>query len=117
AKKFQDIRRAGRLDPEGRAQASAERRAMADVLTLAALREARGLTQTAVAQALEVSQPNVARIEGREDHYLSTLSEYIAALGGHLELTAVFPDQRISLIVPATERAEESMASAVIADD
>jgi transcriptional regulator with XRE-family HTH domain len=89
---------------------------MADVLTLAALRETRGLTQTAVAQALEVSQPNVARIEAREDHYLSTLSEYIAALGGHLEITAVFPDQRISLVVPVIEHAGEP-APAVVADD
>lgn len=112
ARKFADIKRPGRTDPQAQAQAAAERRAIEDVRTLAALREARGLTQEKLAEALSVSQSNVARIEHREDHYLSTLSEYIAALGGRLELVAVFPGERISLTVPAPEKVDPTPALA-----
>ncbi|CCF82780.1 hypothetical protein NITHO_1560008 [Nitrolancea hollandica Lb] len=37
-------------------------------------------------------QANVSRTEHHDDLYLSMLSSYVAALGGHLEVTAVFPD-------------------------
>jgi transcriptional regulator with XRE-family HTH domain len=62
-------------------------------ITLHRLREERGLTQVQVAEALDVTQGNVSRLERSGDLYVSTLSRYVAALGGHLELTAVFPDQ------------------------
>jgi hypothetical protein len=49
-------------------------------------------------EALEVSQPNVSRIE-QEDHvYLSTLARGVAALGGHLEVPAVFPEETITVL-------------------
>lgn len=101
ARKFADINRPGRSDARAQAQSAAERRAMEDVRTLAALLEARGQTRAEMDQSPAVDQANIARIEHREDHYLSTLSEYVAALGGRLELVAVFPDRRISLTVPA----------------
>ncbi len=37
---------------------------------------------------------NVSELERREDVYLSSLREYVEALGGRLELTAVFDDDR-----------------------
>ena len=33
-----------------------------------------------------------------DDDYLSTLARYVAALGGHLEVQAVFPEERITLL-------------------
>jgi len=36
-------------------------------------------------------------VERGQDVYLSTLRSYVEALGGRLELTAVFPDQTITL--------------------
>lgn len=45
---------------------------------------------------MHVSQANVSRVEHQEDLYLSTLREYVAALGGELELTAVFPESRVT---------------------
>lgn len=69
-------------------------------LQLAALRRSRAISQQAVAEALEVSQPNVSRIEQEEDLRLSTLARYIAALGGDLELRAVFPDGAVELLPP-----------------
>src|ERR1051326_6593779 len=62
------------------------------VQVLTALREARGVTQVEIAQAWETTQSNVSRFEHSQDTYLSTLMRYVAALGGGLELRAVFPD-------------------------
>lgn len=64
---------------------------------LVELRARRGLSQVAIAEALEVSQPNVSRIEQEDDVYLSTLGRYVEALGGHLEVKAVFPDETVTL--------------------
>jgi transcriptional regulator with XRE-family HTH domain len=61
-------------------------------LTLAELRKAREMTQKQLAAALETTQPGVSAIERRTDLYLSTLRSYVNALGGNLEILAVFPD-------------------------
>jgi len=67
-------------------------------LRLGELRVRRGLSQANIADALAVSQPNVSRIEQEDDVYLSTLARYVAALGGHLEVQAVFPEETITLL-------------------
>lgn len=61
-------------------------------LTLGELRRAREMTQTQLADALETTQPGVSAIEQRTDLYVSTLRSYIEALGGRLDITAVFPE-------------------------
>ncbi len=91
--------------PEGRQRVDDYRRLMDAVVTLYRLREERGLTQVEVADILEVTQGNVSRLEHASDLYLSTLSRYVEALGGHLELTAVFPDQVVALALPDGDRA------------
>ena len=50
-----------------------------------------------VPNALDVTQGNVSRVESATDLYVSTLARYVEALGGQLELNAVFPDQVVSL--------------------
>lgn len=67
---------------------------------LAELRRARGLTQTQVAASLAIEQGAVSRLERRDDLFLSTLSDYIQALGGELRLVASFPDGDIPLSRP-----------------
>jgi DNA-binding XRE family transcriptional regulator len=94
---FAELRQRLRSDPKALAQIDAYRDALQAVLALNELREARGVTQTELAEAWEVSQANVSRVEHEQDLYLSTLSAYVAALGGQLELTAVFPDQSVQL--------------------
>jgi len=91
--------------PEGRERVETYRRLMDAVITLHRLREERGLTQVQVAEVLDVTQGNVSRLERSEDLYVSTLSRYVAAVGGHLELTAVFPDQVVPLDLPSGGRA------------
>jgi len=56
------------------------------------LRQARQQTQVALAERLHIGQGSVSRIEKQSDFLLSTLKEYIGALGGQLELRAIFPD-------------------------
>jgi transcriptional regulator with XRE-family HTH domain len=74
------------------------KRLMEAEIRLAELRAKRGVSQTAVAETLAVTQPNVSRIENEDDVYLSTLARYVAALGGHLEVLAVFPDETFTIL-------------------
>jgi DNA-binding XRE family transcriptional regulator len=69
------------------------RELIAEYLTLQDLRKARELTQERVAERLGISQENVSRLEKRSDLLLSTLSGYVAAMGGRLQLVAEFPDR------------------------
>lgn len=61
------------------------------------LRRARQMTQVRLAEALGVNQGEVSKIEHRTDIYLSTLAEYVEALGGRLEIRAVFPDREMRI--------------------
>ena len=61
-------------------------------LDLGGVRRARSEGQATIADALDVTQPNISRIEQEDDIRLSTLARYIAALGGRLDVTAVFED-------------------------
>ncbi len=92
-KKWSEVRR--RLVPPDQETAAHESaQALRDALNLAQLRSARGLTQVAMAERLEKSQGNVSELEHRSDVYLSSLREYVEALGGQLEIAAVFDDER-----------------------
>ena len=62
-------------------------------LTLRDLRQARHLTQERMAVLMGVEQENVSRLERRADLLLSTLSSYVAAMGGRLRLIAEFPNR------------------------
>ena len=107
--KFKDLSDAFLNDPEH----GAERREAVDrlgraydaLIALHELREAIGATQADVARGLGVSQPYIAKIEKRGDMSLTTLSSYLAALGGRLEVRAVFPEhpeENVALALPAT---------------
>ena len=91
-------------DPERRARLESERRLTEAIIALSALREARGATQQQIAEAWDVTQANVSQIEHTPDIYLSTLRNYVAALGGCLEINAVFPDHTIRLLPGVMER-------------
>jgi DNA-binding XRE family transcriptional regulator len=87
-----------KADPVRRQEIETYKRAMRDVLTLAELRARKGVTQKELAASIGVSQANVSRIEHEEDLYLSTLRGYLAALGAELEINAVFPEGKITLV-------------------
>ncbi|XHR83688.1 MAG: XRE family transcriptional regulator [Gloeotrichia echinulata GP01] len=65
----------------------------AEYLTLQELRKAAGLTQAEISRNLEMPQSNVSRLERESDMLLSTLQNYIAAMGGSLIITVELPNK------------------------
>lgn len=61
------------------------------------LREALHLTQEQLAESLNISQVAVSRMERRSDMYVSTLRRIVEAMGGELEIHAVFPAGTVRL--------------------
>jgi DNA-binding XRE family transcriptional regulator len=63
---------------------------------LAELRHRQDVTQAQLAETLGVSQPRISQIESGDvdDSELATLRSYVEALGGRLEVVAVFSDER-----------------------
>ena len=97
ARHIDDIRKRRPLDKDARRQVDTLKRAMQLDIALAELRELRGVSQADVADGLGTSRPNVSRIEKEADVRLSTLERYVEALGGKLELRAVFEDEDVKL--------------------
>ena len=62
------------------------RELLGEIETLKSLRRELGLSQTAIAKAMKMSQPAVSRIENEADMLVSTLRGYVEALGGELGL-------------------------------
>lgn len=79
--------RRGRIEEKGQ-------ELLNDYMTLQDLRKAQALTQEALAKTLNVKQENISRLEKRSDMMLSTLKNYVEAMGGKLELTVHFPNKK-----------------------
>ncbi|MBS7351220.1 MAG: XRE family transcriptional regulator [Comamonas sp.] len=94
-KKFAELR--AQMSPESRARAKVKAQKMLAEMPLNELRQARGLSQKMLAQALQVQQPSIAKMEKRTDMYLSTLRSHIEAMGGKLEVVARFPDGAVKI--------------------
>lgn len=61
------------------------------------LRQAKALSQVKLAESLHVNQAAISKMEHRTDMYISTLREYIRAMGGDLEIVANFPDGSVKI--------------------
>ena len=77
-------------------ESQARSRALADKyraeMPLDELREAREMTQTHLARIMKVNQAAVSKLERRANMYVSTLQDFIRAMGGEPKITAHFPD-------------------------
>lgn len=71
---------------------------MMNSLKLDQLRTARGFTQAEICQKMGITQAAVSKLEFRNDAYISSLRKFIDAIGGKLQLTAVFPDGAIEIL-------------------
>ena len=89
-RKFSDLTK--KMSAKDRAEIKARSAKLLAELPLEQLRSARSLTQTNLAQMLGVNQSAISKIEKRTDMYLSTLRSYVEAMGGSLEIKAVFPE-------------------------
>jgi DNA-binding XRE family transcriptional regulator len=92
-----DILKRRPLTPADREAIGEIKHAMTLQVHLHELRERRGTTQSAVAEQLGTSRPNVSRIETEDDMRVTTLERYVRALGGRLEVRAVFDDEAVDL--------------------
>lgn len=65
---------------------------VAEEYALRDIRKARHITQEQVAERLGGKQVYISRLEKRSDVKLSTLREYVRAIGGDLQLMVTFPE-------------------------
>lgn len=96
SKKWSDLRRS-KVPDEAAARASGD--ALRAALALNELRAERGVTQAQLAEALGTGQGSVSALERRQDIFLSSLIEYVQALGGNVEIAAVFDGERYELAI------------------
>ncbi len=89
-------------------QRQAHELAMRDLaeMELAELREALQLSQEELAKKLKVTQAAISRLERRPNVLLESIANYIAALGGRLEVHAVLPNRTVKLthVLESVER-------------
>jgi DNA-binding XRE family transcriptional regulator len=97
SRKFRELSAPIDADPIRRARVEAHKRAIYASRHLAELRKERALTQKQMATLLGVSQARISQIERGVNLELETLSSYVEALGGHLCLSATFPDTTVAL--------------------
>ena len=90
ARKFQEL--LNKMPPASQARIEQNYKKMRAEMALDELREARRLTQEQLAEALEVQQSEVSRLENRANMYVGALRRMIQAMGGELEIRAVFPE-------------------------
>ena len=86
--------------PERRARIeSLTNEALAEVVayTLGELRRHRDLTQVELARRLDCSQASISGMENAADNLVSTLRAVVEAMGGRLDIAAVFGHERIPL--------------------
>jgi transcriptional regulator with XRE-family HTH domain len=96
ARNFRELQE--KMDPASRARVQQRVREELQRMALDELRSAKQLTQADMAEILDVPQSSISRMERRADMYLSTLRNYIHAVGGALQIQAVFPDGRAVII-------------------
>ena len=89
------------------------------VLTLSELRRRLGRSQAEVATTIGTTQSGVSRIEHQSDMHVSTLNEYVGALGGRLRLVVEHGDDHIEIEIPSLrdERPDQRREFRVIWQD
>ena len=85
------------LSPERRERIEQRKEQLREEMTLSELRKAFLLTQDTLATTLNVKQAEISKIENQADMLMSTLRNFVQAMGGDLEVRAVFPDRTIEI--------------------
>jgi transcriptional regulator with XRE-family HTH domain len=86
-----------KMKPAARKKAAEKTKILLNAMPLQELRHARNLSQEQLAQTLSVKQAAVSKLEKRTDMYISTLRNFIKAMGGNLEIIATFPDGSVQI--------------------
>ena len=67
-------------------------------IELAKIRKSKQLKQTELAVIMGVSQASISKVESGKDIQLSTLQNYVRALGGEVSIIAKMPSSDVILI-------------------
>lgn len=92
---WRDIRR--KLSQQQEEETRQYVKSVVEAVSLNQLREARSLTQANLASILGINQGSVSKMEKRTDMYISTLRSFIQAMGGQLQIRAVFPEGEVQI--------------------
>jgi transcriptional regulator with XRE-family HTH domain len=95
ARKYQELR--DRMPAEHRDAAARRAQEILEEMRLRELRRAMRRSQKDIATTLKMSQPGVSKLEQRVDLFVSTLRNYIRAMGGELEIIARFPEGAVRI--------------------
>jgi transcriptional regulator with XRE-family HTH domain len=95
AHKFKELQL--KIPAERRARVEERVREAIKAMALDELRTAREFTQAELSQVLKVDQGSISKLERRTDMYIGTLRRYIEAMGGSLQIRAVFPDGEVQI--------------------
>jgi transcriptional regulator with XRE-family HTH domain len=95
AQKFKELQT--KISAERRARVEERVREAIKEMALDELRTAREFTQAELSQVLRVDQGSISKLERRTDMYIGTLRRYIEAMGGSLQIRAVFPDGEVQI--------------------
>lgn len=94
-KNFETLRE--KMSPAAQARSRALAEKYRAEMPLDELREARAMTQVHLAKILGVNQAAVSKLERRTDMYVSTLQDFVKAMGGELRITARFPEGTVEI--------------------
>jgi len=95
ARNFKELQ--AKMSPDRRARVEERVRQAIKEMALDELRSARDLTQAQLAETLKMDQGSISKLERRTDMYISTLRRYIEAMGGSLQIKAVFPEGEVQI--------------------
>ena len=109
ARKFSELTKD--LPAERRERIEAKKAELRKEMDLAEIRQALSLTQSTLADTLGVGQAEVSKIENRADMFVSTLRRFVNAMGGELEIRAVFPEHTVMIKDFASLEAPENQTS------
>ncbi len=92
-RKFSELRQELEARPGATGRLAERRAETLEEIRLYELRHAEAVSQAELAGRLEVTQGAVSKFEHADDVRVSTLRQYLEALGARLELMAVFDDE------------------------
>ena len=91
--KFSELRQAVESRPGAQDRLAAKRAETLDEIRLYELRHSAAVSQAELAGRLDVTQGAISKLERADDVRVSTLRQYLDALGARLELVAVFDEE------------------------
>ncbi len=95
AKNFKELR--AKMSPAAREKSHKLASKYREEMALDEVRAARKMTQEHLAKILNINQAAVSKLERRADMYVSTLTDFVAAMGGRLVISAEFADGKVEI--------------------